>query len=117
MSEVTEGKDTPSTDALQEYSKIKMEDIVSLCKRRGFVLQSSEVYGGYGGFYDYGNLGVEVKRNIKDHWWRTFVQSRDDVVGLDSSIIANPKIWESSGHVGGFSDPMVDCKETKLRFR
>eukprot|EP00520_Triparma_pacifica_P017971 CAMPEP_0118665236 /NCGR_PEP_ID=MMETSP0785-20121206/18507_1 /TAXON_ID=91992 /ORGANISM="Bolidomonas pacifica, Strain CCMP 1866" /LENGTH=582 /DNA_ID=CAMNT_0006559333 /DNA_START=21 /DNA_END=1769 /DNA_ORIENTATION=+ len=96
---------------------LKMEDIVSLCKRRGFIFQSSDLYGGYGGFYDYGHLGVEVKKNIKDHWWNVFVRGRDDIVGLDSSIIGNPKVWESSGHVGGFSDPMVDCKETKLRFR
>jgi len=99
------------------YEKLDMSDIVSLCKRRGFIFQSSELYNGFAGFYDYGPLGVEMKRNIKDTWWRTFVQSRDDVVGIDTSIIANPAIWKSSGHIDGFSDPMVDCKETKLRFR
>lgn len=94
-----------------------METIVTLCKRRGFVFQSSDIYGGYNGFFDYGPLGVEVKKNIKDAWWRDMVHRRDDVVGLDSSIIMHPNIWKASGHVGGFSDPMVDCKESKLRYR
>src|SRR5690606_34122645 len=87
-----------------------MESIVALCKRRGFIFQSSEIYGGYNGFFDYGPLGVEVKKNIKDAWWQDMVHRRDDIVGLDSSIIMSPKIWVASGHVGGFSDPMVDCK-------
>ena len=94
-----------------------MEDIVGLCKRRGFIFQSSEIYGGYNGFYDYGPLGVELRNNIKQAWWRDFVQCRDDIEGLDSSIIMHPKIWKASGHVDGFSDPMVDCKESKLRYR
>jgi glycyl-tRNA synthetase len=94
-----------------------MDDIISLCKRRGFIFPSSEIYNGYAGFYDYGPLGAELKKNIKDAWWKTFVTKREDVVGLDSSIIHNPTTWKSSGHVDGFSDPMVDCKETKLRFR
>jgi len=94
-----------------------MEDIVGLCKRRGFIFQSSEIYGGYNGFYDYGPLGVELRNNIKQAWWRDFVQRRDDMEGLDSTIIMHPKIWKASGHVDGFSDPMVDCKESKLRYR
>ena len=94
-----------------------METLIALCKRRGFVFPSSDVYGGYQGFFDFGPLGVEVKNNIKNAWWRDFVHRRDDIVGLDSSIIMHPKIWVASGHVGGFSDPMVDCKETKLRYR
>ena len=94
-----------------------MEAIVGLCKRRGFIFPSSEIYGGYNGFYDYGPLGVELRNNIKKAWWRDFVQCRDDIEGLDSSILMHPSIWKASGHVDGFSDPMVDCKESKLRYR
>ena len=94
-----------------------MEKIVSLCKRRGFIFQSSEIYGGLNGFWDYGPLGAELKRNIKESWWRTMTQLRDDVVGLDASIIMHPKIWEASGHTSTFSDLMVDCLLTKKRFR
>jgi len=94
-----------------------MEKIVSLCKRRGFIFQSSEIYGGLNGFWDYGPLGAELKRNIKECWWRSMSQLRDDVVGLDASIIMHPKIWEASGHTSTFSDLMVDCLLTKKRFR
>jgi glycyl-tRNA synthetase len=94
-----------------------MDQLVSLCKRRGFIFPSSEIYGGINGFWDYGPLGVELKRNIKDAWWRDNVHLRDDMVGLDCAIIMNPKVWEASGHVGGFSDPMVDCRSCKGRFR
>jgi glycyl-tRNA synthetase len=94
-----------------------MEKIVSLCKRKGFIFQSSEIYGGINGFWDYGPLGAELKRNIKDYWWRSMTQQRDDVVGLDASIIMHPKIWEASGHTKTFADPMVDCLLTKKRFR
>lgn len=94
-----------------------MDIFVSLCKRRGFVFQSSEIYGGIGGFWDYGPLGVELKNNIKQAWWRAAVQQRDDVVGLDASIIMNPRVWQASGHVDTFADPMVDCKSCKRRFR
>ena len=94
-----------------------MDTIVSLCKRRGFVFQASEIYGGIGNTYDYGPLGVELKRRVKEAWWARMVTLRDDIVGLDSAIIQNPKVWETSGHVGGFSDPMVDCKKCKARFR
>jgi glycyl-tRNA synthetase len=94
-----------------------MDVFVSLCKRRGFIFQSSEIYGGIGGFWDYGPLGVELKNNIKQAWWRAVVQERDDVVGLDASIVMNPRVWEASGHVDTFADPMVDCKSCKRRFR
>ncbi len=94
-----------------------MDIFASLCKRRGFVFQSSEIYGGIGGFWDYGPLGVELKNNIKQAWWRAVVQERDDVVGLDASIVMNPRVWEASGHVDTFADPMVDCKACKRRFR
>ena len=94
-----------------------MDDLISLCKRRGFVFLSSEVYGGFSGFYDFGPLGVELRANIKAAWWRDFVHRRDDIVGLDSAIIGSPSVWKASGHVDGFSDPMVDCKESKLRYR
>ena len=95
----------------------KMDTIVSLCKRRGFVFQASEIYGGIGNTYDYGPLGVELKRRVKEAWWGRTVTQRRDVVGLDSAILQNPKVWEVSGHVGGFTDPMVDCKVCKARFR
>lgn len=94
-----------------------METLVTLCKRRGFVFQSSEIYGGYGGFFDFGPLGAELKRNLKAAWWEDMVHRRDDIVGLDSSIIMHPSIWKASGHVDGFADPMVDCRESKKRFR
>ena len=94
-----------------------MDTIVSLCKRRGFVFQASEIYGGIGNTYDYGPLGVELKRRVKEAWWTRMVTLREDVVGLDSAIIQNPRTWETSGHVSGFTDPMVDCKKCKARFR
>lgn len=95
-----------------------MDKIISLCKRRGFIFQSSEIYGGIGGVYDFGPLGVEMKRNLKDEWWRKFVTSRDDMVGLDAGIIMNAKVWEASGHTGsGFADPLRECKKCHHRFR
>lgn len=94
-----------------------MEKLVSLAKRRGFVFQSSEIYGGINGFWDYGPVGVELRNNIKQFWWKRIVQLRDDVVGVDTSIICHPKTWEASGHLACFSDPMVDCKVCKGRFR
>ncbi len=90
---------------------------MSLCKRRGFIFQSSEIYGGLNGCWDYGPLGVELKRNLKDYWWRVMTQERDDIVGMDGSILMNRKVWQASGHEGTFSDPMVDCRETKARYR
>lgn len=95
----------------------RMQKIVSLCKRRGFVFQSSEIYGGLKSAYDYGPLGVELKRNLMNAWWRDMVASREDVVGLDASIIMHPKVWQASGHLAGFSDPLVDCQVCKERFR
>lgn len=94
-----------------------METIVSLAKRRGFIFQASEIYGGQGGSWDYGPLGVEMKRNVKDAWWRAMVYERDDVVGLDSAILQHPRAWEASGHVKTFADPLVDCRACKRRFR
>ena len=96
---------------------VDMNTIVSLAKRRGFIFQSSEIYGGLASTYDYGPLGVELKRNIKDAWWRTFVHQRDDMVGLDTAILMAPQVWVASGHVGGFSDPLVECKACHHRFR
>ncbi len=98
-------------------SNVSMEKIVSLCKRRGFVFPSSEIYGGLASCWDYGPMGVELKRNIKDAWWRTVVQEREDVVGLETSIMMHPKIWEASGHVASFTDPLVECKSCHLRWR
>ena len=94
-----------------------MDKIVSLCRRRGFVFQSSEIYGGLGSAYDYGHYGVLTKNNIKARWWEAMIQEREDIVALDSAIILNPRVWEASGHVTGFTDPLVDCKTCKLRFR
>ena len=96
---------------------MNMDVIVSLCKRRGFIFQSSEIYGGTGSCWDYGPLGVEVKNNIKRVWWREFVQRRADMVGLDASILMHPTVWKAIGHVDNFTDPMVDCRECKRRFR
>lgn len=95
----------------------KLEQIVSLAKRRGFIFPGSDIYGGIGGFYDFGPLGTELKFNIKQAWWNDVVRMRDDVVGLNAAIIMNPKVWEASGHVSGFSDPMVECKKCNQRFR
>src|SRR3989454_973320 len=94
-----------------------MDKLVSLAKRRGFVFQSSEIYGGLGSVWDYGPLGVELKKNIKERWWRSMVHDREDIEGLDAAILMHPKVWEASGHVSGFSDPLVDCKHCKNRFR
>ena len=102
---------------MAENANTLMDKLVALCKRRGFIFQSSEIYGGINGFWDYGPLGVELKRNIKEAWWEDIVRKREDIVGLDCSIIMNPKVWEASGHVAGFNDPMVDCKNCKARFR
>jgi glycyl-tRNA synthetase len=96
---------------------VDMETLVSLCKRRGFVFQSSEIYGGLGSSWDYGPLGVELKRNIREAWWRDVVRLRRDVVGLEAAVLMHPRVWEASGHVERFSDPMVDCKACKRRFR
>lgn len=96
---------------------VEMETLVSLCKQRGFIFQSSEIYGGINGFWDFGPVGCELKRRVKEAWWKNMVQWREDVVGLDTSIICHPQTWVASGHVEAFSDPMVDCKKCKKRFR
>jgi glycyl-tRNA synthetase len=98
-------------------AKVDMEKLVSLCRRRGFIFPSSEIYGGLSSCWDYGPLGVELKRNIKDAWWRAMVQQRDDMAGLDSSILMHPQVWQASGHVEGFSDPLVECKGCHRRWR
>jgi len=96
---------------------VTMEKVVNLAKRRGFAFQSSEIYGGLASCWDYGPIGVELKRNVKDAWWRAMVARRSDIVGIDCSILMHPRVWEASGHVAGFTDPMVDCKKCKGRFR
>ena len=96
---------------------VLMEKVVSLCKRRGFIYPSSEIYGGINGFWDYGPLGAELKRNVKELWWNAMTRQRDDVVGLEATIIMSPEIWKASGHVDTFSDPMIDCKTCQGRFR
>ena len=98
-------------------SSVDLDALASLAKRRGFIFQSSEIYGGMASTWDYGPLGVELKRNIKDVWWRKFVWERDDMVGLDSSILMNPEVWRASGHVDSFTDPLVDCRECRQRWR
>jgi len=105
-----------SSDAA-EGRELAMETLVSLCASRGFIFQSSEIYGGINGFWDYGPLGVELKNNLKSVWWQRMVRERTDVVGIDTSIVCHPRTWEASGHVGGFNDPMVDCRESKSRYR
>lgn len=101
----------------EEAKKVTMEKIVSLCKRRGFIFPGSEIYGGLSSSFDYGPLGAELKRNIKEAWWRVVVQERDDMVGIDSSILMNPRVWVASGHVDSFTDPLVECKSCHQRFR
>lgn len=100
-----------------KMSEVKMEDIVSLCKRRGFVFPASEIYGGLAGFWDYGPLGVELANNIKQLWWKAMVKESDNIFGVDGAIIQNPKLWEASGHIAGFTDPLVDCKTCGARHR
>ena len=94
-----------------------IEKLVSLCKRRGFIFQSSDIYGGFSAIYDYGPLGIELKNNISQLWWKEMTQSHENIVGIDSGILMHPKIWEASGHVGAFNDPLVDCKQCKARYR
>ncbi|MFA6991692.1 MAG: glycine--tRNA ligase [Candidatus Gracilibacteria bacterium] len=97
--------------------KLTMDKVVALCKRRGFVFPGSEIYGGFANTWDYGPYGAQLKKNIRDFWWKTFVQQREDIVGLDSSILMNPKVWEASGHVTSFTDPLMDCKNCRERIR
>ncbi|MCL4552972.1 MAG: glycine--tRNA ligase, partial [Candidatus Marsarchaeota archaeon] len=102
---------------MPQPEKVTMDKLVSLCRRRGFIFPSSEIYGGLGSTWDYGPLGVELKRNIKDAWWRANVQQRDDMAGLDAAILMHPKTWAASGHLESFSDPLVECKNCHLRYR
>ena len=111
-----EKKDKPS-DTSRESLTGKMDKIISLCKRRGIIFPASEIYGGFANAYDFGPLGAQIKKNIKDLWWKRFVTERADIVGLDSAIIQNPKVWEASGHLKSFSDPLVECKKCHKRFR
>jgi glycyl-tRNA synthetase len=104
-------------DTDNRQADVSLEEIVALCKRRGFIFPSSEIYGGVGSTYDYGHYGVLLRNNVKAEWWRSMLVERDDIVALDSAIIQHPKVWEASGHVAGLSDPMVDCKTCKKRFR
>ena len=94
-----------------------MEELASLCKRRGFIFQSNDIYGGVKGLYDYGPMGVELKNNLKQSWWKSMIYERDDIEGLDATILTAPDVLKHSGHVDTFSDPLVDCKECKSRFR
>ncbi|NQU97631.1 MAG: glycine--tRNA ligase, partial [Chloroflexi bacterium] len=96
---------------------VDMDTLVSLCKRRGIVFQSSEIYGGLGSVWDFGPIGVELKRNVKDAWWRTMVREREDVVGIDAAILMAPQVWDASGHLRDFVDPLVECTGCHRRFR
>ena len=110
--------DTPALDPNDVAPAVaELETIVSLSKRRGFVFPSSEIYGGINAVWDYGPLGVELKNNVKRAWWRSMVQERDDIVGLDAGILMHPQVWVTSGHVGSFSDPLVECQTDHRRFR
>ena len=102
---------------LRHLQTVDMDKLVSLCKRRGIIFQGSEIYGGLGSLWDYGPLGAELKRNLKDAWWRANVWQRDDVVGLDAAILMHPQTWVASGHAEGFTDPLVECKNCHHRFR
>ena len=108
---------TAEQPSAKEPAGATLDEVVALCKRRGFVFQSSEIYGGLGSTYDYGHYGVLLKNNVKGEWWRAVLQERDDMVAIDAAILMHPRTWEASGHLEGFTDPMVDCRICKLRFR
>ncbi|MGA1775419.1 MAG: glycine--tRNA ligase, partial [Nitriliruptoraceae bacterium] len=108
---------TADTEGLAPSVEVTLPTLVELCKKRGLIFPSSEIYGGFRSTWDYGPLGVELKENVKRQWWRAMVQLRDDVVGLDASILMHPKVWEASGHVANFSDPLVECMKCHKRFR
>lgn len=101
----------------QQNTSVTMEKIVSLAKRRGFVFPSSEIYGGFAAVYDFGPYGVELAKNIREAWWQAMVHDHDNIVGLDSAIFMHPRVWEASGHIGGFSDPLAECKKCQTRSR
>jgi len=102
---------------MKKESNQKMENIISLCKRRGFIFQGSEIYGGLAGTWDYGHFGLALKNNIKALWWKKFVTDRDDMYGVDADILMNQKVWQATGHAENFSDPLIECKKCKKRFR
>src|SRR5689334_10396997 len=95
---------------IREENTVTMDQIVSLCKRRGFIFPAAEIYGGFANAFDYGPLGVEMRRNIREQWWRAMVREREDIVGLEGAIITNPRVWQASGHVKHFTDPLVECR-------
>ncbi|HEX5505516.1 MAG TPA: glycine--tRNA ligase, partial [Thermomicrobiales bacterium] len=103
--------------SIRERNAVTMDTIVALCKRRGFIFPSAEIYGGFANAFDYGPLGVELRRNLRDLWWRAMVRERDEVVGVEGALITNPRVWVASGHVEGFNDPLVECKNCHARFR
>src|SRR5580692_4442733 len=121
MPEPEASTDAPGTPSVHEDPPDRpddlMEKVVGLCKRRGFIFQSAEIYGGFRSTYDYGPLGVNLLRNVKNAWWEAMVQRRDDVVGLDASILTPPAVWEASGHLSNFTDPLVDCRQCHQRWR
>ncbi|MFN2612689.1 MAG: glycine--tRNA ligase, partial [Solirubrobacterales bacterium] len=104
-------------DQTETTAEVALEEIVALCKRRGFIFPSSEIYGGLGSTYDYGHYGVLLRTNVKNEWWKAMVGDRDDIVALDSAILQHPRVWEASGHLAGFTDPLIECKTCKKRFR
>jgi glycyl-tRNA synthetase len=108
---------TAPTPTPEPEPEVTLDEIVALCKRRGFIFPSSEIYGGLGSTYDYGHYGVLLKNNVKNEWWRAMLQDRDDIVAIDSAILQHPRVWEASGHLAGFTDPLVDCRACKQRFR
>ena len=103
--------------SIREKNAVTMDTIVALCKRRGFVFPSAEIYGGFANAFDFGPLGVEMKRNLRELWWRAMVQERDDIVGIEGAMITNPRVWVASGHVEGFNDPLVECRNCHTRYR
>ncbi|MFW6312095.1 MAG: glycine--tRNA ligase, partial [Nanoarchaeota archaeon] len=104
-------------DNKNKKEEFSIEQMATFCKSKGFVYPNSEIYGGFSGFFDYGPLGIELKNNIKSSWWTSFVRSREDIVGIDGSIISHPKVWKASGHVDCFSDKMIFCEKNKNQFR
>src|SRR5258708_7857312 len=115
--QITTRPTTQTTMVSAVPDTVTMDKIVALSKRRGFIFPSSEIYGGLGSTYDYGHYGVLLKTNVKNEWWRSMLQERDDIVALDSAILQHPRVWEASGHLAGFTDPMVDCRTCGQRFR
>src|ERR1035438_1910640 len=117
MSDTSPKAQDSDENSVAAVDVVTMEKIVALCKRRGFVFPSSEIYGGVGSTYDFGHYGVLLKTNVKGEWWRSMLQERDDIVALDSAILQHPRVWEASGHLAGFTDPLIDCRTCKQRFR